>query len=51
MFRLLGTPDKDKRHVIVAGGHADFIHQMDVIQQVLDWMDRYLGPVAMKKAD
>jgi hypothetical protein len=49
MFKLLGTADKDKRHVTVEGGHADFIHQRDVIQQVLDWLDRYLGPVTMKK--
>ena len=43
MFRLLGTPDKDKRHAIVEGGHIPLRHEM--IKETLDWLDRYLGPV------
>src|SRR5262249_62128561 len=44
-FKALGTPDKDKRHIIYPGGHVDFIDRMEVIKEALDWLDRYLGPV------
>jgi dienelactone hydrolase len=45
LFRLLGTPGQDKRHVSVEGGHIvdDF---QAVVREVLDWLDRYLGPVS-----
>jgi formylglycine-generating enzyme required for sulfatase activity/dienelactone hydrolase len=43
LFRLLGPPEKDKRHVIVEAGH---LPPNDVVtREVLDWLDRYLGPV------
>ncbi|MBT8479439.1 MAG: SUMF1/EgtB/PvdO family nonheme iron enzyme, partial [Gemmatimonadetes bacterium] len=45
MFDQLGTPPEDKRHVIVEGGHIPF-DQTEVIRETLDWLDRYLGPVA-----
>ncbi len=42
MFKLLGTPAKDKRHVVLEAGH---VPPNDVLtQEVLDWLDRYLGP-------
>jgi len=46
MFRLLGAVDKHKRHAVFDGGH-DVIHgyRLQVIKEVLDWLDRYLGPV------
>lgn len=43
MFRLLGTPPDRKRHVIYDGGH--FVPRTLLISEVLDWLDRYLGPV------
>jgi pimeloyl-ACP methyl ester carboxylesterase len=43
LFRLLGTPEKDKRHVIRETGHIVPRDQMS--KDVLDWLDRYLGPV------
>jgi formylglycine-generating enzyme required for sulfatase activity/dienelactone hydrolase len=43
MFRLLGTPDRDKRHFVVDGGHPAF--NQEVIRRVLGWLDKYLGPV------
>jgi formylglycine-generating enzyme required for sulfatase activity/tRNA A-37 threonylcarbamoyl transferase component Bud32/dienelactone hydrolase len=46
MFRLLGTPEKDKRHVIYDSGHIP--PRNAVIKEILDWLDRYLGPVKMK---
>jgi dienelactone hydrolase len=43
LFRLLGTPEKDKRHVIYESGH--FPPRREVKRETLDWLDRYLGPV------
>jgi formylglycine-generating enzyme required for sulfatase activity/dienelactone hydrolase len=45
LFEALGTPEKDKRRVLYDGGHVDFISRMAVVQEALDWLDRYLGPV------
>ncbi len=44
LLRLLGTPAKDKKHVIFEAGHAD-LPLREVIRESLDWLDRYLGPV------
>jgi cephalosporin-C deacetylase-like acetyl esterase len=43
MFRVLGTPEKDKRHVVFESGHVPPADML--IKEVLDWLDRYLGPV------
>jgi dienelactone hydrolase len=43
-FRMLGTPEKDKKHIIFEGGHAPLRIQ-SLIKDILDWLDRYLGPV------
>jgi formylglycine-generating enzyme required for sulfatase activity/dienelactone hydrolase len=43
MFRLLGTPEAHKRHVVYDTGH--FIPRNEKIKEILDWLDRYLGPV------
>jgi dienelactone hydrolase/predicted Ser/Thr protein kinase len=43
LFRLLGTPEKDKKHVIYETGHA--VPRKDFIRESLDWLDKYLGPV------
>jgi len=44
MFRLLGAPSKDKRLVLIDTGHLVLTSQA-VIKEILDWLDRYLGPV------
>lgn len=44
MFRLLGTPPARKRHVLYDGGH--FVPRTMLFTEVLEWLDRYLGPVA-----
>ncbi len=44
LFRLLGTPLKDKKHLLYDGGH-NIIGQLDVMKDILDWLDRYLGSV------
>jgi dienelactone hydrolase len=43
LFRLLGTPPEQKRHVVYETGH--FVPRTQLIREVLDWLDRYLGPV------
>ena len=43
MFRLLGTPPARKRHVLYDGGH--FVPRTMLFSEVLEWLDRYLGPV------
>jgi hypothetical protein len=44
LFRLLGTPEKDKRHLLFESGSRGPTHQY--IKETLDWFDRYLGPVS-----
>jgi dienelactone hydrolase len=43
LFRLLGTPEKDKKHLLFESGHAP--PRKDFIRATLDWLDKYLGPV------
>ena len=43
LFRLFGAPEKDKRHVVVESRHA--LSNDLMIKEILDWLDRYLGPV------
>jgi formylglycine-generating enzyme required for sulfatase activity/pimeloyl-ACP methyl ester carboxylesterase len=39
MFRLLGTPPDQKRHVVEEGSH--FVPRPRLIQEMLAWLDRY----------
>ena len=45
LFRLLGVAPEHKRHRLFDGGHAPG-QLPDVIREILDWFDRYLGAVA-----
>jgi cephalosporin-C deacetylase-like acetyl esterase len=45
LFNALGTPAADKRYTQYAGGHANLVSRPDLIGEILDWFDRYLGPV------
>mgnify|MGYP001558742334 CR=1 FL=1 len=40
---MLGTPAKDKRHVIYESGHIP--PRQEMIKETLAWLDKYLGPV------
>lgn len=42
MFRLLGTPEPHKRHLLFDSGHS--IPRTELITETLRWFDRYLGP-------
>ena len=45
MFRRFGTPAADKRQVIVDSGHGVLFPEVrnEVIREILNWLDRYLG--------
>jgi dienelactone hydrolase len=43
LFRLLGTPEQDKKMFLYDSGHvASFTPEM--IREALAWLDKYLGP-------
>ena len=44
MFNLLGTPDENKKHIIIKGGH---LPKEKINQETLNWLDKYLGPVKL----
>jgi len=48
LLRALGTPAKDKKHVLLDGGHATPVAQPDLIKAWLGWLDQYLGPVQLR---
>lgn len=43
LLRLLGTPERDKRLIQFDTGHIPVLQ--DIIREVLNWLDRYIGPV------
>jgi len=47
LFRLLGTPEGQKRHVQFDSGHMPPIQ--DVMREILDWLNRSLGPVEIRQ--
>jgi len=44
LFRLLGTPEASKKHVLFDSGHVPPF--TEVARETIDWLDRVLGPVA-----
>jgi dipeptidyl aminopeptidase/acylaminoacyl peptidase len=45
LFAMLGAPDDKKRHARLAGGHIP-TNRLEIIREVLDWLDQQLGPVS-----
>jgi dienelactone hydrolase len=45
LLHALGTAEKDKRHILFDGGHVNLQFRMDLIGDILRWLDQYLGPV------
>jgi len=43
LFKLLGTPEEHKRHLVYDTGHS--VPKDQLIKESLEWLDRYLGPV------
>ncbi len=44
-FRMLGTPDSSKRHVVLETPHDVLALRPALVSTVLGWLDRYLGAV------
>jgi len=52
MYELLGTDDEHKQHKLYPGGHGlGALFSKQIRGDVLDWLDRYLGPVNGKKSN
>ena len=49
LLRLLGAPEEHKRLALFATGHVVYPGP-EMIKEVLDWFDRYLGPVQLTAA-
>ena len=45
LLNALGTPSKDKRHILFDGGHVNLQTRLDLIGEILRWLDQYQGPV------
>ncbi len=45
LFRMLGTPAADKRQVVFDTPHDVRLRRTDLVREVLDWYDKYLGKV------
>jgi dienelactone hydrolase len=43
LFRALGTPAQEKKHILYDTGHKP--PQVPLMKETLDWLDHYLGPV------
>jgi eukaryotic-like serine/threonine-protein kinase len=45
LFRMLGSPDADKRHIVLDAPHDVTERRTELVQDVLAWLDKYLGRV------
>ncbi len=45
LFRMLGTPEADKRHVVFDTPHDISMAKPELSREVLAWLDKYLGRV------
>lgn len=46
LFRSLGTPGRDKKHILYPGGHGMIgLFRKQIQKDIRDWLDRYLGPI------
>ena len=43
LFRMLGTPEADKKHVLLETPHDVTEDRPRLMKEVLDWLDKYLG--------
>jgi dienelactone hydrolase len=45
LFKMLGTPEEDKKHVLLETPHDVTEDRPRLTKEVLDWLDKYLGRV------
>ena len=48
LFEALGTPAADKRRLEFEGGHVNLMVRVDVIREILQWIDSRLGRQARR---
>lgn len=48
LLRLLGTPEKDKKHLLYDGAH-DVYARLELFKDMVEWLDRHLGPVKLRR--
>jgi len=46
LFEALGTKEKVLKRY--EGGHANLVTRPDLIGEILNWLDKYLGPVDVR---
>jgi serine/threonine protein kinase/dienelactone hydrolase len=46
LFRALGSPAADKKHILYDTGHMPA--ELPIMKETLDWLDHYLGPVWLR---
>jgi formylglycine-generating enzyme required for sulfatase activity/tRNA A-37 threonylcarbamoyl transferase component Bud32/dienelactone hydrolase len=44
LFDAFGTPAANKRRSVHDGGHVNLMIRLDVIREILGWLDAHLGP-------
>jgi serine/threonine protein kinase/dienelactone hydrolase len=50
MYEFLGTPEAHKKHQVYPGGHGLLgLFRKQIQENVIDWLDRYLGPVESRQ--
>jgi pimeloyl-ACP methyl ester carboxylesterase len=45
MFKFLGAPAEQKKHVVYDAGHVLVEARSQVQAEILAWLDKHLGPV------
>jgi eukaryotic-like serine/threonine-protein kinase len=45
LFDALGTPASDKKMILYDGGHRNPVTRPDLLGEIINWFDHYLGPV------
>jgi pimeloyl-ACP methyl ester carboxylesterase len=45
LFRMLGTPEADKRHIVRETPHDVTEQRTELVKDVVGWLDKYLGTV------
>ncbi len=45
LFRMLGSPEADKRHIVLEAPHDVTNRRSELVPDVLTWLDKYLGRV------
>jgi hypothetical protein len=48
LFRVFGTAPEHKRQVIFENAGHWPLPMNEVIRETVDWLDRYMGPVAVR---